>query len=160
MGMSTMWEDFGTVRHLHDWLMTFAEESIPCLILKGLPERLKKIFLTAQILIIMRQALDAPSISTEDHLKFQGLDAKAGAQLMEVLGCEMEHSLPLDWPKIHGTVSALANETCNHISEFEIKMPEEKKKEKEKDGEEPEKEKPPKEKEKSSAKSGAKAKAD
>ena len=31
-----------------------------------------------------RQALDSPAISTDDHLKFQGLDASAGAQLMEV----------------------------------------------------------------------------
>ena len=30
-----------------------------------------------------RQALDSPAISTDDHLKFQGLDASAGAQLME-----------------------------------------------------------------------------
>merc|ERR1712048_1387170 len=67
----------------------------------------------------MRQALDSPQISTDDHLKFQGLDASAGAQLMEVLGSELDHKLPLDWPKNYGTVAALAAQMSTHVQELQ-----------------------------------------
>jgi len=115
--LSTFFEQMGVVKHHHDWLISLPEESIPLLILSGLTERQRQIYLTAQVLVTMRQALDSPSISTEDHLRFQGLDAAAGAQLMEVMSFELDHRLPLDWPKMHGTVSALANQTSVHIIE-------------------------------------------
>jgi hypothetical protein len=116
--LATLWTDFGTIKHHHDWLMTLPDESLPCLILKGLPAHHRHVFLTAEVLVTMRQALESPSISTDDHLKFQGLDASAGAQLMEVLGSEMDHRLPLDWPKAHGTVAALAAQMSSHIVEL------------------------------------------
>jgi len=67
-------------------------------VLAGMPSHHRHVFLTAEVLVTMRQALSSPAISTDDHLKFQGLDASAGAQLMEVLGSELDHKLPLDWP--------------------------------------------------------------
>lgn len=115
--LSTFFDDVSTIKHHHDWLMSLPEESMPLLILHGLPERQRQIYLTAQVLVTMRQALDAPSISTDDHLRFQGLDAAAGSQLMEVLGCELDHRVPLDWPKMYGTVSALANQASVHVME-------------------------------------------
>lgn len=100
-----------------DSMMTFPEESMPMLTLTGMPSHHRHVFLTAEVLVTMRQALDSPAISTDDHLKFQGLDASAGAQLMEVLGAEIEHRLPLDWPNQHGTVAALAQQLGSHVME-------------------------------------------
>eukprot|EP00438_Fugacium_kawagutii_P032439 Skav223743 [mRNA] locus=scaffold3575:90547:96702:- [translate_table: standard] len=100
-----------------DSMMTFPEESMPMLTLTGMPSHHRHVYLTAEVLVTMRQALDSPAISTDDHLKFQGLDASAGAQLMEVLGAEIEHRLPLDWPNQHGTVAALAQQLGSHVME-------------------------------------------
>lgn len=115
--LATLWKDLKPVRQHHDELMTMSSESMPCLILSGLPAHHRHVFLTAETLVTMRQAMDSPSISTEDHLKFQGLDASAGAQLMEVLAYEVEYRLPLDWPQKHGTVAALASRLSAHIVE-------------------------------------------
>ena len=41
-----------------------------------LPAHLRHVFLTANTLITVRQALDLPSLSTDDHLSFQGVDAE------------------------------------------------------------------------------------
>merc|ERR1712072_1049910 len=106
--LSTLWSDKGMIRHHHDWLMTYSDETVPGLILHGLSTQLRQVYLTAQVLITMRQARDTPALSTDDHLKFQGLDANSGAQLMEVLGCEMDPSLPFDLPSKYGTVASLA----------------------------------------------------
>lgn len=124
--LATLWTDFGTIKHHHDWLVTCPDESLPTLILSGLPPHHRHVFLTAEVLVTMRQALDSPSISTDDHLKFQGLDAQAGAQLMEVLGSEMDHRLPLEWPKTHGTVAALAAQMSSHVVELTPEKPAEK----------------------------------
>ena len=35
----------------------------------------------------------------------------------EVLGAEIEHRLPLDWPNQHGTVAALAQQLGSHVME-------------------------------------------
>ncbi|CAK9041427.1 unnamed protein product [Durusdinium trenchii] len=93
------------VKHHHDWLITLSEESLPCLVLNGLPASHRHVSLTAEVLITMRQALESPTVSTEDHLRFQGLDAQAGAQMMEVLSSELDHRLPPDW---HGDQSQMA----------------------------------------------------
>jgi len=106
--LATLWDTTGTVRHHHDWLMTSPDESLPCLILNGLPANHRHVFLTAQVLVTMRQALDSPSISTEDHLRFQGLDTTARNQLMEVLSSELDNRLPTEWPNKPGTVATLA----------------------------------------------------
>jgi len=116
--LATLWDDVATIKHHHDWLLTLPNESLPCLILSRLPSHHRHVYLTAEVLVTMRQALNSPQLSTDDHLKFQGLDASAGAQLMEVLGSEMDHKLPLDWPKVHGTVAALAAQMSTHISEM------------------------------------------
>merc|ERR1719393_772105 len=99
--------------------MELPHESLPALILHKLPTHHRHVFLTAEVLVTMRQALDSPSISTDDHLKFQGLDSSAGAQLMEVLGSEIDHELPLDWPKQYGTVAALAQVLSTHVHELQ-----------------------------------------
>jgi len=120
--LHTMWRPdsgLGKIKHRHDWLLSLPEESLPCLILHGLPTHHRHVFLTAEVLVTMRQALDSPQISTDDHLKFQGLDVGAGAQLMEVLGSEIDHKLPLDWPKNYGTVAALAAQISTHVSELQ-----------------------------------------
>lgn len=116
--LNTLFTDFATIKHHHDHLMTLSDESLPCMVLSRLPTHHRHVFLTAEVLVTMRQALDSPSISTEDHLKFQGLDAAAGAQLMEVLGSEMDHAMPLDWPKTFGTVAALAAQVSTHVTEM------------------------------------------
>jgi hypothetical protein len=74
----------------------------------------------------MRQALDTPTLSTDDHLKFQGLDAHSGAQLMDILSCEMDHRLPTDLPTKYGTVAALSTQIAAHINEMEPEVPKEK----------------------------------
>merc|ERR1719321_548742 len=101
--LNTLWKDMAQIKHRHDWLLTLPEECIPCLILHKLPTQHRHVYLTAEVLITMRQALQNPQISTDDHLKFQGLDSSAGAQLMEVLGSELDHEIPLDWPKSYGS---------------------------------------------------------
>jgi len=158
--LATLWEDMGSVKHHHDWLLTTPEESLSCLILHGLPSHHRHVFLTAQILVTMRQALDAPSISTDDHLKFQGLDAGAGAQLMEVLGSEIDHRLPLDWPKMYGTVATLANAACSHLTDLKPSGKGDKKSKKEEPAKEEKTSKTPaKAKAKGSSRGGAKSKA-
>lgn len=116
--LATLWTDVATIKHRHDWQIATPDESLPVLVLSGLPSHHRHVFLTAEVLVTMRQALDSPAISTDDHLKFQGLDSSAGAQLMEVLGSEIDHRLPLDWPKVHGTVAALAAQMGTHITEL------------------------------------------
>jgi len=116
--LSTLYEDCAVVKHHHDWLITLAEESLPCLILHGLPTHHRHVYLTAEVLITMRQALEQPSLSTDDHLKFQGLDASSGAQMMEVLSSELDHRLPYDWPKSYGTVAALAGQLGGHMTKL------------------------------------------
>mmetsp|Transcript_33036 Transcript_33036/g.77241 ORF Transcript_33036/g.77241 Transcript_33036/m.77241 type:complete len:1793 (+) Transcript_33036:44-5422(+) len=115
--LATLWQDMATIKHHHDYIMTTADESQPLAILHGIPAHLRHVYLTAEVLITMRQALDSPSLSTEDHLKFQGLDVQAGAQLMEVIASEMDHRLPLDWPKTHGTVASLVAQMGVHVLE-------------------------------------------
>jgi hypothetical protein len=36
---------------------------------------------------------------------------------LQVLGAEIEHRLPLDWPNQHGTVAALAPQLGSHVME-------------------------------------------
>jgi hypothetical protein len=117
--LNTIWNDLAQIRHRHDWLLTLPEECLPCLILHKLPTQHRHVYVTAEVLITMRQALDNPQISTDDHLKFQGLDASAGAQLMEVLSSEIDHELPLEWPKSYGTVAALAQVLSTHVQEMQ-----------------------------------------
>merc|ERR1719162_1736848 len=45
--LSTLWSDTGMIRHHHDWLMTFADETTPGLILHGLSPQLRQVYLTA-----------------------------------------------------------------------------------------------------------------
>eukprot|EP00933_Yihiella_yeosuensis_P045171 TRINITY_DN4049_c0_g2_i1.p1 TRINITY_DN4049_c0_g2~~TRINITY_DN4049_c0_g2_i1.p1 ORF type:complete len:1832 (-),score=407.81 TRINITY_DN4049_c0_g2_i1:158-5284(-) len=118
--LNSLWDTTGTVKHHHDWLMSLPEESIPCLILNGIPPNHRHVALTAEVLVTMRQALESPSISTEDHLRFQGLDKVAGAQLMEVMSSELDRRLPPDWPKEHGTVAALAVQMSTYIKELPV----------------------------------------
>jgi hypothetical protein len=117
--LHTLWNDTGMIKHHHDWLMTYSDESVPGLILHGLHPQHRQVFLAAQTLITMRQALDTPTLSTEDHLKFQGLDAHSGAQLMEVMSCEMDHRLPADFPTKYGTVASLSTAISEHITQME-----------------------------------------
>merc|ERR1719159_211522 len=114
----TMWQDMAKIRHHHDRLMMVPNENYHLLFLAGLPGHLRHVYLTAEVLITMRQALDTPSLSTDDHLAFQGVDAAVGAQLMDVLGCEIEHRLPLDLPKMHGTVFALSAQMGKIVQEI------------------------------------------
>eukprot|EP00928_Gymnodinium_smaydae_P070344 TRINITY_DN54196_c0_g1_i1.p1 TRINITY_DN54196_c0_g1~~TRINITY_DN54196_c0_g1_i1.p1 ORF type:complete len:1836 (-),score=531.89 TRINITY_DN54196_c0_g1_i1:66-5468(-) len=117
--LSTLWKDVGSIKHHHDWLLTLPEESLPILIMHKMPIQQRQVSLTAEVLISMRQALDNPQISIDDHLKFQGLDASSGAQMMEVIGSELDQKLPLDWPKSYGTVAALANQISTYIKELQ-----------------------------------------
>eukprot|EP00397_Hematodinium_sp_SG-2012_P000155 GEMP01000155.1.p1 GENE.GEMP01000155.1~~GEMP01000155.1.p1 ORF type:complete len:1693 (+),score=422.40 GEMP01000155.1:3242-8320(+) len=114
----TFWKDKAHIHHHHDRLITVAPENMYLLILKNTPSHLRHVFLTAQTLITARQALDLPSLSTDDHLAFQGLDATVGTQLQDVLSNEIGHRLPPDWPRTHGTVHALATQTAKHVLEL------------------------------------------
>merc|ERR1719421_751895 len=116
--MVTLWQDLGKIRHHHDRLMMVPDENFNLLFLAGFAGHLRHVYLTAEVLITMRQALDTPSLSTDDHLAFQGVDAAVGAQLMDVLGCELEHPLPLNLPKMHGTVFALSAQTGKIVQEI------------------------------------------
>merc|ERR1712070_397206 len=80
--IATLWSDTGMIRHHHDWLMSFSDETFPGLI-------------------------------------FHGLDAQSGAQLMEVLGCEMDHRLPSELPTKYGTVASLSAQIAEHIMQME-----------------------------------------
>mmetsp|Transcript_35478 Transcript_35478/g.93630 ORF Transcript_35478/g.93630 Transcript_35478/m.93630 type:complete len:1833 (-) Transcript_35478:32-5530(-) len=116
--LHALYKELNGIQTRGDRQLQTSKESLPCLFLKGLPTHHRHVFLTAEVLITMRQALDTPSLATDDHLRFQGVDASAGAQLMEILGSEMDHRLPLDWPKVHGTVAALASQAGTHMSEL------------------------------------------
>merc|ERR1719421_168930 len=116
--MVTLWQDLGKIRHHHDRLMMVPDENFNLLFLAGFAGHLRHVYLTAEVLITMHQALDTPSLSTDDHLAFQGVDALAGAQLMDVLGCELEYHLPLDLPKQHGTVFALSAELGKKVQDI------------------------------------------
>jgi len=114
--LNTLYEDTATIRHPYDWLISLPDESLPVLILSGLPNHHRHVYITAQVLITMRQALEQPSLSTEDHLKFHGLDGNSGAQMMEVLSSELDQRLPSDWPKNCATVAALASQMNSHVT--------------------------------------------
>jgi len=114
--LNTLYEDTATIRHPYDWLIGLPDESLPMLMLSGLPNHHRHVYITAQVLITMRQALEQPSLSTEDHLKFHGLDGNSGAQMMEVLSSELDQRLPSDWPKNCATVTALAGQMNSHIA--------------------------------------------
>lgn len=115
--LHTLYKEVEQAKMRADGFLSLPEESLPMSILHSMPPHHRHVLLTAEVLVTMRQALDSPAISTDDHLKFQGLDASAGAQLMEVLGAELDHRLPLDWPNSYGTVSALATKLGTHVLE-------------------------------------------
>jgi hypothetical protein len=117
--LATLWDDMASFQSEQETFIKLPEVSMPITVLHGLTPHHRQVFLTASMLITMRQALDAPTLSTEDHLKFQGLDISAGAQLMEVIGSEMDHALPLDWPKAYGTVASLAAQAATYVSELQ-----------------------------------------
>lgn len=117
--LATLWDETASIKTEQESFIKMPEVSLPITVLHGLSPHHRQVFLTANMLITMRQALDSPSLSTEDHLKFQGLDISAGAQLMEVLGSEMDHALPLDWPKSYGTVASLAAQAATYVSELQ-----------------------------------------
>mmetsp|Transcript_20059 Transcript_20059/g.32091 ORF Transcript_20059/g.32091 Transcript_20059/m.32091 type:complete len:1224 (+) Transcript_20059:3-3674(+) len=117
--LASLWEDTSGCKGEIEAFIKIPDSSLPITVLHALSPHHRQVFLTANILIIMRQALDAPSLSTDDHLRFQGLDAAAGAQLMEVFGSELDHPLPLDWPKAFGTVSALAAKASSLVTELQ-----------------------------------------
>merc|ERR1719181_2069859 len=117
--LSTLWEDSTHIVSEQENFIKLPEVSLPMTVLHSLTPHHRQVFLTASVLITMRQALDAPTLSTEDHHKFQGLDISAGAQLMEVIGSEMDQALPLDWPKSYGTVASLAAQAATYVSELQ-----------------------------------------
>jgi len=131
--LATLWSETAMIKHHHDSLMTFADETIPGLILRGVEpldsdkqKQWRQANLIAQVLITMRQALDTPTLSTDDHLKFQGLDAESGKQLMEVLSSEIDHRLPDDLPsKDAGTVASLSKHIAEHLCNPEKMKPKE-----------------------------------
>lgn len=116
--LNTLYKEMAPIQQRVDQLITLPEESLPCLVLRGIPAHHRHVYLTAEVLVTMRQALKASSISTDDHLKFQGLDASSGAQLMEVISSELDHRLPLDWPSVYGTVASLAAQLGTHVTEM------------------------------------------
>jgi len=117
--LATLWDETDHLKAEVECFIKLPEVSLPMTVLHSLSPHHRQVFLTANVLITMRQALDAPSLSTEDHLKFQGLDISAGAQLMEVLGSELDHALPLDWPKSYGTVASLSAQAATFVSELQ-----------------------------------------
>lgn len=117
--LHNLYKDAERVRQKIDDKIVLPNESLPILVLYGMPTQSRHVFLTAEVLVTMRQALLAPSVGVDDHLKFQGLDASAGAQLMEVLGSELDHRLPRDWPNTYGTVAAMAAQLGNYISQLQ-----------------------------------------
>jgi len=119
---STLYKDLAHIQSRSDRQLQTSTESLPCLFLKRLPKHLKHVYLTAEVLITMRQALNSPSLSADDHLMFQGVDAAAGAQLMEIIGSELDHRLPLDWPKVCGTVASLATQASTHMNDLKADL--------------------------------------
>jgi len=113
--MVSLWKDMAHVKHHHDRVMTVPEENLHLLYLCHLPAHLRHVFLTANTLITVRQALDLPSLSTDDHLSFQGVDAEVAAQLQDLMSYEFAHRFPADWPKKHGTVYALASQQAKYL---------------------------------------------
>lgn len=118
--LARLYKDLVAIRSRGDMQIETSNESLPTLFLKRLPQHHRHVFLTAEFLITMRQALDTPSLATDDHLRFQGVDAAAGAQLMEIVGSELDHRIPLDWPKVCGTVAALATQCGLHMNEQKV----------------------------------------
>jgi hypothetical protein len=113
------WDEMDVrAKDTHDTYIKVPKESYTMLFLQGLSPDLRSVFFTAETLITMRQALDAPTLSTNDHLRFQGLDEHAASQLLAVLSSELEHSMPKDWASQHGTVSALASAMVAHLAEL------------------------------------------
>jgi len=112
----TLWRDKCHINHHHDRVMNVEDENMYMLILAHTPQHLRHVFLTAQTLITARQALDLPSLSTDDHLAFQGVDATVGAQLQDVLSNEIGHRFPSEWPRNYGTVFALAQQTAKYLT--------------------------------------------
>ncbi len=100
--LESLYTDYCHINHHHDRVMHATPENFYILFLGHMPNHLRHVFLTAQILITTRQALDLPSLSTDDHFAFQGVDATVGSQLMDVLSKEMGLRFPSDWPKAHG----------------------------------------------------------
>merc|ERR1719379_530327 len=117
--LATLWEDKAMINHNHDRLTTVMNENIPLLFLRGIPDVCRITYVTAETLITVRQALDNPELSTEDHLAFQGVDNTVGAQLMDCISSDIDSRLPYDWPKQYGTIMALSVQTSRHVGELE-----------------------------------------
>merc|ERR1719253_513168 len=117
--LASLWDQTDHIKSPIEDYIKLPESSMPMTVLHGMTPHHRQVYLTANMLITMRQALDAPSLSTDDHLKFQGLDVSAGAQLMEVIGSEMDHALPLEWPKSYGTVASLSAQAASYVSELQ-----------------------------------------
>ena len=100
--LETLYQDYCHINHHHDRVMYATPENFYILFLGKMPPHLRHVFLTAQILITTRQALDLSSLSTDDHFAFQGVDATVGSQIMDVLSKEMGIRFASDWPKAHG----------------------------------------------------------
>merc|ERR1719482_2199536 len=113
--MMTLMKDLAHVKHHHDRVMTVPAENQNLLYLCSLPAHLRHVFLTANTLITVRQSLDLPSLSIDDHLSFQGVDSEVAAQLQDLLSFESAHRFPADWPKKHGTVYALASQQAKYL---------------------------------------------
>mmetsp|Transcript_26996 Transcript_26996/g.67999 ORF Transcript_26996/g.67999 Transcript_26996/m.67999 type:complete len:2543 (+) Transcript_26996:172-7800(+) len=114
--LESMAQDYCQINHHHDRMMTCTPENFYVLFLANMPAHLRHVFLTAQILITTRQALDLSSLSTDDHFAFQGVDATVGSQIMDVLSKEMGLRFPSEWPKAHGTVYSLATQVGKFIT--------------------------------------------
>ncbi|CAD7972891.1 unnamed protein product [Amoebophrya sp. A120] len=114
--LESMSQDYCHINHHHDRMMTATPENFYVLFLANMPPHLRHVYLTAQILITTRQALDLSSLSTDDHFAFQGVDATVGSQIMDVLSKEMGLRYPSEWPKAHGTVYSLATQVGKFIT--------------------------------------------
>ncbi|KAF4713063.1 hypothetical protein FOZ63_000349 [Perkinsus olseni] len=119
--MMLLWRDMASLQHSHDKRMRLAQENFWLLTMKGLPQKVLNVTLIAETLITLREFLDQPRLQMDSNLSFQGVDATAAQQIFDLMGCEIEHRLPDDWPINYGkkTAHVVVQELLRHVKKIE-----------------------------------------
>ncbi|KAF4676293.1 hypothetical protein FOL47_006449 [Perkinsus chesapeaki] len=119
--MMVLWKDMASLKHSHDRRMRISEENFWLLTMKGLPQKVLNVTLIAETLITLREFLDQPRLQMDSNLSFQGVDATAAQQIFDLIGCEIEHRLPEDWPINYGkkTAHVVVQELLRHVKKIE-----------------------------------------
>ena len=99
-------KDNSELQTMNDRRIQLPDENLWLLGLVGCSnDRVRRVFVTAEVLVTFREALEQPRLRLESNLSFQGVDGDAAAQIFDVISCELRHRLPHSWAVSIGQTS-------------------------------------------------------